>query len=121
MSIVRDRIFLQKVKKLRKSLWYERLLFFPIKLGIAYVVYAHFDDGIFFILAYILFCVSEQSALHFVNTQELNELIHKDYDTLNEQFSEHFNNIYKEIHKIEEQSLNITELDGRLNDLEQRI
>ena len=71
-----------EIKQIRRFMWLERLVFFPIKLVVAYLIYLYFDDGIFFILAYILFRLGEQSSRQFVNSHELNATIKNTHETL---------------------------------------
>ena len=118
MNIERNRKFLEDMKELRKSILYERLIFFPIKLGLAYFVYSHFETGIFWILAYLIYCVGDTAKILFVNIRELQALIEKYDADLNERVTSHLQGFASEIQGTETLSTDIMELKMRIEDLE---
>ena len=107
-----------KIEKLKSSIWLERLVFFPIKVGIAHAVYANFENGVFYILAYILFCLGEQSTRYFLNTQELNTVIENIREHQSGDIARQNTDLFKRIEKLENQELTLVELDIRVSDLE---
>lgn len=62
----------EQLGKVREVIWYERLFYFPIRLVVAYLVYANFEHGLFFIAIYILFRLGEVSARQYITAQEFN-------------------------------------------------
>lgn len=106
------------LKKVRNHIWYERLLFLPIKLLVAYMAYTHLEHGVFYILAYILFSLSERNTKQFVTTQEIETIVHNTRISLGEHINKQNTDLFKRIEKLEEQELQLVELDVRISDLE---
>ena len=94
----------------------ERLIYLPIKLDIAYAVYTYLEFGWFLIIAYVLFCLGEQSNRQFINAQEaniaLNDL-HKPPGAPQSAFDRHL-----ELTELKDQ---LASLELRITDLEESI
>lgn len=103
-------------ENLKKLVWIERLIYLPIKLGIAYAVYTYLEFGWFLIITYVLFCLGEQSTRQFINAQEtsiaLNDL-HKPPGTPQSVFDRHL-----ELTDLKDQ---LASLELRITDLEESI
>lgn len=61
-----------KIKKIREAMWHERLIFFPLKLIAAFLLYYYLEHGLFLIVAYVLFIIGELAARQYVNAEEAN-------------------------------------------------
>ena len=109
------------IRKTRNFIWLERLVYTPIKIGIAYYVYTTFDDGLFFIPAYLLFCLGEQSARHFVNTRELEAMTRESYEDMRNYYEEQNTRTILRLEKLEDLSLENVELIMRIEDLEENF
>ena len=103
-------------ENLKNLVWMERLIYLPIKLGIAYAVYTYLEFGWFLIIAYVLFCLGEQSNRQFINAQEaniaLNDL-HKPPGAPQSAFDRHL-----ELTELKDQ---LASLELRITDLEESI
>jgi hypothetical protein len=92
-----------------------KFFIFPLKLAIAYLVYANFEHGLFYIIAYILFAMSDEGQFNNMNIKALNEGINNaDYnDKLikqeNEKLSEKVNDLTEQLQALELQIEDIKE------------
>ena len=111
----------KKLNKLRNLIWYERLLYLPAKLAIGYVLYAFVDNGIFFIIAYILYCLGQLSARQLVNANEAEATIENAFKVLSDHFSDNYSKVVLQLEKFEDLNLELIELELRVSDLEEFV
>lgn len=101
-------------KDFLKLAWIERLIYLPIKLGVAYAAGTYLEFGWFLVLAYVLFCLGELSTRQFINAQETNialNALHKPLGVAQTAFDRHI-----ELTELKDQ---LASLELRMTDLEE--
>ncbi|MDA0967228.1 MAG: hypothetical protein PQ612_09005 [Rickettsiales bacterium] len=92
-----------------------RFFIFPIKLAIAYLVYAYFEHGLFYIIAYILFSMSDEWQFNNINIKNLNGSVNnaehnnKLMQRKNDELSEKVNDLTDQIQALELQMSDMKE------------
>ena len=101
-------------QELKSYIKFDRLIYLPIKLIAAYLIYANFDYGAFFIMAYILFCLTEQSIRQSINAQEANN----DFNELSGLIQQHQNNGFRQNTELSEIKDQLEIIALQMNELE---
>ena len=109
-----------ELQKTKSNIWLRRLIFFPIKLIVAFIIYSNFEYGTFIIMAYILFILSEQNNKKFVTTQEIESIVFNTRKNLGEHINKQNTNLFQRIEKLEDKELEFVELAIRVEDLENK-
>lgn len=90
-----------KIEEVRKAIWFERLLYFPIKLIVAYLIYANFEHGLFIVAMYVLYRQGELAARQYINAEELNFTLQSSHASLGDHFVKQHETFSERLSKLE--------------------
>ena len=59
------------LEEIRSYIWFERLLFVPIKMAVVYYLYTYVENGMLYILFYLIYSLGVEHSLQSMNSRIL--------------------------------------------------